>query len=121
MENNKSPGSDGITAEFYKIFWHDVKPYHIKSINNSFLNDHLTTLQKQNILPLIPKYGKDLTQLPNGRPLSLLNIDYKIATKAISNRMNTIIPSIIHSSQTGFISGRYIGKISVLRMNVFNA
>ena len=92
MENNKSPGSDGITAEFYKIFWHDVKPYHINYINNSFLNDHLTTRQQQNILPLIPKYGKDLTQLPNGRPLSLLNIDYKIETKAISNRMKTILP-----------------------------
>ena len=24
MNNNKSPGSDGITTEFYKIFWNDI-------------------------------------------------------------------------------------------------
>ena len=33
MNNNKSPGSDGITTEFYKIFWNDIKSFYIKSIN----------------------------------------------------------------------------------------
>ena len=69
-----------------------IKTVYINYINHSVLNDHLTALQKQNILPLIPKFGKYLTQLPNGRSLSLLNIDYKIETKAISNRMKTILP-----------------------------
>ena len=27
MQNNKSPGSDGITTEFYKIYWSDIKSY----------------------------------------------------------------------------------------------
>ena len=33
MKNNESPGWDGLTIEFYKIFWNDIKLYYIKSIN----------------------------------------------------------------------------------------
>ena len=36
MQNNKSPGSDGITIEFYKIFWNDIKTHLINSLNYSF-------------------------------------------------------------------------------------
>ena len=35
MKNNKSPGSDGITAECYKIFWPDLKAFYLNSINMS--------------------------------------------------------------------------------------
>ena len=81
MKNNKSPGSDGITTEFYKIFWTTIKTFYIKSINYSYTNGSLTTLQKQGIITLLPKKDKDLTSLNNWRPITLLNIDYKIATK----------------------------------------
>ena len=46
----------------------------------------------------------------NWRPVTLLNIDYKIATKAISNRMKNSLPKLISSDQTGFMKGRYIGE-----------
>ena len=36
--------------------------------------------------------------------------DYKIASKAIAKRMEPVLPSLIHSDQTGFIKGRYIGE-----------
>ena len=26
MENGKSPGSDGLSSEFYKVFWDDINP-----------------------------------------------------------------------------------------------
>lgn len=110
MQNNKSPGSDGITTEFYKIFWQDLKVYLLNSINYSFENKTLTDLQKQGIINLIPKKDKELTSLNNWRPISLLNIDYKIATKAIANRIKNVLPSIIHKSQTGFVKSRYIGE-----------
>ena len=48
--------------------------------------------------------------MENWRPISLLNVDYKIATKAIANRMKLILPSIISHQQTGFIKGKYIGE-----------
>ena len=46
----------------------------------------------------------------NWRPLSLLNADYKILVKAIAFRMKIVVHKIIHSDQTGFISGRNIGE-----------
>ena len=36
MQNNKSPGTDGLTTEFYKIFWTDIKQYLIESLNYSY-------------------------------------------------------------------------------------
>ena len=110
MKNNKRPGSDGITTEFYKIFWNDIKTYLINSLNYSLQNRALTDLQKQGIITLLPKSGKDSFYLENWRPISLLNVDYKIATKAIADRIKQVLPSIISSQQTGFIKGRYIGE-----------
>lgn len=110
MKNQKSPGSDGITTEFYKIFWNDIKQFYVNSINYSYENGQLTELQKQSIITLIPKPGKDTTDLKNWRPISLLNVDYKIATKVIANRIKNVLTSIISSSQTGFMKGRYIGE-----------
>ena len=110
MSNNKSPGSDGLTVEFYKMFWNTLKPYYINSMNYSFGKGELTELQKQIIITLLPKPGKDLDYLANWRPISLLNTDYKIATKTIANRIKKCLPEIISFDQTGFMKNRYIGE-----------
>ena len=110
MKNQKSPGSDRLTTEFYKIFWEDIKQFYVKSINFSYQNGQLTELQNQSIISLIPKLEKDIMYLENWRPISLLNVDYKIATKAITNRVKTVLPKIINNSQTGFLKNRYIGE-----------
>ena len=39
MESGKSPGTDGIPAEFYKVFWDDLSPFLVAALNSSF---HLT-------------------------------------------------------------------------------
>ena len=87
MANNKSPGSDGLTVEFFKIFLSTLKEHYIKSINYSFEHCKLTALQKEGFITLIPKSDTNLDYISNWRPISLLNIDYKIATKAIANRI----------------------------------
>ena len=110
MKNNKSPGSDGLTTEFYKIFWTEIKTYLTNSLNYSFEHGHLTTLQKQSVITILPKPDKDILFLENWRPISLLNVDYKISSKSIANRIKKVISSIISSAQTGFIKGRYIGE-----------
>ena len=110
MKNGKSPGSDGLTTEFFKIFWNTIKSFYINSINYSYENGKLTDLQKQGVISLLHKKGKDLSSLNNWRPISLLNIDYKITSKAIANRMKSVLDTIINDSQTGFLKGRYIGE-----------
>ena len=56
------------------------------------------------------KPNKDTSLLANWRPIRLLNVDYKIATKAIANRLKKVLGKIINNTQTGFIKGRYIGE-----------
>ena len=109
MKNEKKKRSDGITVQFYKLFWNDVKEFYIHSIKYSFQTGSLSVLQKQSIITFIPRQKKDIhvTSLENLRPISLLNVDYKIATKAIANRITGVISSIVHNSQTWFIKGRY--------------
>ena len=59
---------------------------------------------------LIPKKNKDPYYLNNWRPLSLLNADYKIATKALALRLRKVLPQGINNAQTGYIEGRFIGQ-----------
>ena len=46
--------------------------------------------------------------LKNWRPISLLNVDYKIATKALALRLRKVLPSIVSDVQTGYVKGRFI-------------
>ena len=40
----------------------------------------------------------------------MLNVDYKIASKAIAKRIEPLLPRLIHPDQTGFVKDRYIGE-----------
>ena len=57
-----------------------------------------------------PKTGKPCHSLKGWRPISLLNVDYKIISTAIANRFKEVIDRIIHPSQSAYIKGRYIGE-----------
>ena len=109
MKNGKSPGTCGLTTEFYKFFWIDIKDLLIASINYNLNRGMLSLEQRRGILTLIPKKDKDRLYLKNWRPLTLLNTDYKIIAKALSNRLTKILPFIIEDDQTGYVSGRFIG------------
>ena len=110
MQNGKSPGCDGFTVEFYKVFWKNIKSLLVESINSAFEKGELSFDQKRGIITLIPKKGKIRLLLKNWRPISLLNTDYKILTKSLAIRLHKVLPSIIDLDQTGFLKGRYIGE-----------
>ena len=110
MKNNKSPGSDGFTTEFFKFFWKDIGDFFMRSINFSAGHGELSTTQKEGLITCIPKGDKDKQLLKNWRPISLLNVSYKIASACIANRIKKFLPLLINEDQTGFISGRFIGE-----------
>ena len=60
MENNKSPGNDGLTKEFYVTFWNEVKVPLLLAIEIAYLVKQLGTSQKQAVTKLIEK--KDSTK-----------------------------------------------------------
>jgi hypothetical protein len=69
----------------------------------------LSVEQRRSIITLIPKKSKNRLFLKNWRPISLLNTDYKILTKVLSNRLSSVLPDIVDEDQTGYIKGRFIG------------
>ena len=90
FKNNKSPGTDGFTSEFYKFYWPELKSDMTSSFNYAFQKGTLSISQRRGIISLIPKKDRDKTLLENLRPISLLNVDCKILTKAIAEiRENT--------------------------------
>ena len=84
MPNNKSPGNDGLTKEFVLTFWDDIKDIYVSSIRTAGIKKEFSTSQRQAIIKLIEKKGKDKAFIKNWRPISLLNVDYKIALKALA-------------------------------------
>ena len=110
MECDKTPASDGLPAEFYKVFWNDITDLFLKSLNYAHQIEQLSVTQRRGIIKLIPKKDAEPYFIKNWRPISLLNCDYKIATKAIANRFKQVLPNLIDNDQTGFLKGRFIGE-----------
>ena len=109
MNNGKSPGTDGFTVEFFKFFWIDIGHFVVRSINEGFKNKKMSTTQREGVIVCIPKGDKPREYLKNWRPISLLNVVYKIGSSSIANRIKNVLPKIINEDQSGFVQGRYIG------------
>ena len=110
MKNNKSPGIDGFTSEFFKFFYTDIKIFIKRAINEGYLEGKLSISQRQGLITCLPKGDKPKQYLKNWWPITLLNVIYKIASGCIAERIKSVLTDLISEDQTGFISGRYIGE-----------
>ena len=77
----------------------------------------LPPLLTQGLIPLIPKPNKDPLFIDNWRPISLLNIDYKIFASIIAKRLKNVLDPIIDEVQSGFMRNRHISNNIRLRYN----
>ena len=109
MPNGKSPGSDGLPVEFYKIFWNDIGNDYFEVITSGLANEELSYTQYLAVISLLYKKGTR-EDIKNWRPISLLNIDYKIISKALAERLKLVLHEIIHPDQRGCVPGRFIGE-----------
>jgi SepF-like predicted cell division protein (DUF552 family) len=119
MANNKSPGSDGLPAEFYKEFFPQFGPLFV-NIANAQVTKPLSVSQRLGIITLLPKKDTDRSLLSNWRPVSLLNTDYKIISKTLVNRLKRLANRFISSSQNSAVPGRSIYDTLHLPRNVFD-
>lgn len=118
MKTGKSPGPDGFTLQYYKCFFTVLSPKLITTFNalaspsasvGRVLEAHIT---------VIPKEGKDATQVQNYRPISLLNVDTKLYAKLLANRLSPLLPNLVSLDQVGFVPGREARDNTIRALNL---
>ena len=110
MGSNKSPRNDGLTKKFYVCFFAEVGSLFVSTLNFCHDKGESTSSQKQAVITLIEKWGKDKRFIKNWRPISLLNVDIKIASEALAMSLKKVISKLIAYDQTAYVQGRYIGE-----------
>ena len=53
--NDKFPGNDGLTKEFYETFWNELKKIFVDSLTKNKEKEHLSIFERQAIIRLIEK------------------------------------------------------------------
>lgn len=99
-----------LQLNFFKFFWKDLKLFILNAINLIFLKKELPISQRLGIISCLPKGDKPRQYLKNWRPITLLNVLYKLISGCISYRIKSTLDYIISDTQTGFLKGRYIGE-----------
>ena len=110
MKNNKSLGNDGFAKEFYVYILGDLGLILVKTLNYSYNEGELSSSQKQAVITLIEKKDKGKSFIRNWRPISLLNVDLKIAYEALALRIKPVLKNVICHDQMTYIKDRYIGE-----------
>jgi hypothetical protein len=108
MKLNKYPGLDGLSVEFYRTFWDKLKYFLIKTYNKSYKENLLTYSQRSSVLALLFKNADPLL-LDNFRPISHLNVDLKILSYVLAQRLKKTLNKLINEEQIGYIKNRFIG------------
>ena len=114
----KSPGSDGLPAEFFSTFWHVLGEDLVEMLNASLITGRLPPSQRRALITLLFKKGARLDP-KNWQPISLLNSDYKILARVLAGCMLGVLQHVIHPDQSCGVQGRYIGENIVLLNSVF--
>lgn len=107
MANDKAPGFDGFPYEFYKALWDCAGPDLFQVYLEAFHSNSLGEMINKENIKFIPRAG-DPEDICNWRPITLLNVCYKIIAKSLALKIRHLLPLIVRSEQTGFIKSRYI-------------
>ena len=118
MKDNKCPGSDGLPKEFYTQYMHLFLDRFTDLVNLHYNNNILSPSQREGIITLLCKNKDHPELLNNWRPISLLNVDFKIISKVLSLRLGKVLPYIIGLDQTCAVKGRSIQDNVHLLRNV---
>ena len=105
--NNKSHGIDGLPSELHKTFWTLIGKDLHEVFLSSIEHNNLPLSCRRAVLTMIPKKD-DTSLLKNWRPVSIIGCDYKILTRALSLRLQTVLPDILDIDQSYCVPVRHI-------------
>uniref|UniRef100_A0A3Q3FNA9 Reverse transcriptase domain-containing protein n=1 Tax=Labrus bergylta TaxID=56723 RepID=A0A3Q3FNA9_9LABR len=109
LSSGKTPGDDGYSINFYKMFVDQLAGKIQKLFNEAKDGGRLPETTQSLLITLLPKPNKDPLQCGSYRPISLINSEGKIYAKILARRMDQIIPKLVHVDQIGFVKSRQIG------------
>lgn len=93
--------------EELKVFWNEIKDILLEMFQDLRTGHPDLFRLNYGILTLIPKV-KGANNIKQFRPISLLNVVYKIITKVLTLRLNRVADKIICPNQSAFVLGRFI-------------
>lgn len=105
LSARKAPGSDSYTADFYKLASDTIAPTLVTVYQKILKGNPYLPSGYQAHIKTIPKKEKDRSDPGSYHPISLLNLDSKLISKLIANRLALIMPSLIHPAHAGFTQG----------------
>ena len=100
MQDKKSPGSDGLTKAFYVKFFDIIGETLVRLSNVIFEEKLLTDSQWLSYITLLCKDENNASDMKNWRPISLLKYDYKIISQSLTNRLSSVLGTLVHEDQT---------------------
>lgn len=106
QRSGKVPGTDGLPAEFYKVFQNILLDPMTQVCNEALNRSKIPNSWTETIITLIPKEEADLTDIKNYRPISLINADYKILASIMASRIKEYLNDFVHTDQNGFLPKR---------------
>ncbi|GAU17808.1 hypothetical protein TSUD_171970 [Trifolium subterraneum] len=119
MKSLAAPGPDGLLGRFYHTYWDIVGRDITKEVLWVLNQGGSPQPYNDTHICLIPKINKP-SYPSEFRPISLCNVTLKIITKAIANRLKTILPTIISPNQSAFVLGRLISDNTIIANEIFH-
>ena len=117
MNRSSSPGPDGFTVNWLRVFWPDLKQLTQNALNSSF-GKGLTKTLRTAIIKILRKGDKDPLEASSYRPISLLCIFYKLASCVITRRIKPVVEQVIGKEQKAYINSNNIGSCILNLLNM---
>ena len=108
MCEGRSPGNDGLSTSFYRAFWAEISGMVTSSLREGWEKGKFSNSQRQSVIRMIEKKGKDKETIGGWRPISLMNADIKMLAKVIAERLKVVCKHVIGEEQLAYIEGNNI-------------
>ena len=120
LKKGKCPGSDGFTGEFYREFEKELLPILERTFNWALDHGQWANTWRSSVITVIHKEGKDPSDCSSYRPITLLNVDQKLLSSILADRLAKIVSNIIDPDQTGFVPDRYLSENVRRTLNIID-
>jgi hypothetical protein len=119
MKAESAPGPNGLTVTFFRKFWRYLKKDFMQMVQD--FNRNRLDLKRLNygVITLVPKV-KEANTVRQYMPICLLNVDFKIFPKLLTDRITSLADGLISDTQSAFIKGRNILEGVVLLHEVLD-